>query len=202
MPRPNVRGSVWQCHETSSGGRGLPLSTIDRLTPREFQIASFTLGFIVAHKSRSFLRADKTGRQRGAARRDGAGIITAAAAIAPTISYPEGIPPATAGIVIRENRTCPRAAVAPPRKSPARANSCAASRARRANPRNNGHPADTRRSVEIGACVHAHAAENVRYAGPYIAHGLPQLPKCREFSGARRALGPRARVRPRATKKK
>jgi len=63
--------------------------------PREFQIAPFTLGFIVAHKSRSFLRADKTGRrpQRGAARREGAGqeLSAAAAAIAPTISYPEGI---------------------------------------------------------------------------------------------------------------
>lgn len=29
--------------------------------PREFQIAPFTLGFIVAHKSWSFLRANKTG---------------------------------------------------------------------------------------------------------------------------------------------
>lgn len=41
--------------------------------PREFQIASFTLGFIVAHKSWSFLRANKTADVRNAA----AGIIAA-----------------------------------------------------------------------------------------------------------------------------
>lgn len=76
--------------------------------PREFQIAPFTLGFIVAHKSWSFLHANKTADVRNAA----AGIIAAhqATRVADNFLLWRNFIATRRwrrhAIVIRENRTC------------------------------------------------------------------------------------------------
>lgn len=71
--------------------------------PREFQIAPFTLGFIVTHKSWPFLRANKTGDVRNAAT---AGIVAARRATVADNFLLWRNSMATTVIVIREARTC------------------------------------------------------------------------------------------------